>query len=281
MADREDRHRGPGGLDVRGVDVVVDGRQIVGDISLRVAAGGVVGVVGPNGCGKTTLLKAVYKVLTPAGGQVRLNGMDVLREKPAVVARHLSVVSQFQKTDFDLTVEQMVMLGRVPYRRLLELPAKEDRRIVADALAAVGLRGAASHSLHSLSGGERQRVAVARAIVQDAEFMILDEPTNHLDVRHQLEVLSVVRGLGTGVLAALHDLHLAARFCDEICVMSEGKLVARGRPVEVLSAELVSRIYGVDCVTYTDPRGNLAFAFSPSSRTTAERGNTGQRGPAQ
>ncbi|WP_297006096.1 ABC transporter ATP-binding protein [uncultured Corynebacterium sp.] len=268
MADRKAEHGSVDGLDVRGIGVVIDDRRIVEDISLRVAGGEVVGVVGPNGCGKTTLLKAVYKVLSPVNGQVTLNGMDVLRERPAVVARHLAVVSQFQQMDFDLTVEQMVGLGRAPYQRILESSGRKDRRMVQDALGAVGLSGAVHHSLHSLSGGERQRVALARAMVQDAEFMILDEPTNHLDVRHQLEVLDVVRDLGIGVLAALHDLHLAARFCDEVCVMAAGQLVARGRPSDVLTAELVSRIYDVDCVTYTDPRGYLDFSYA----RTGEKG---------
>lgn len=249
------------GLTAREISVEAGGHRIIEDISVTVADGRFVGVVGPNGCGKTTFLKSIYKVLTPTSGEVTLNGLDVLGSRPAVVARELAVVSQFQQMDFDLTVAQMVGLGRAPHQRLLGSSGRKDSLMVDRALTTVGLTDVASHSIHSLSGGERQRVALARAMVQDAGFMILDEPTNHLDVRHQLEVLTIVRNLGIGVLAALHDLHLAARFCDEVCLMSGGTLVTRGRPAEVLTADLVSRVYEVDCVTYTDPRGHLNFSY--------------------
>lgn len=259
-------------LNADGVTVDLGGAPIVRDIAVSVSGGEFVGVVGPNGSGKSTLLKALYKVVTPTHGQIRLGDLDVRRARPAVVARHLAVISQFQQVNFNLTVREMVMLGRTPHLKLLDPGGSHDRRAVAEALDSVGLTGDTERNIQTLSGGELQRVALARSLAQQPRFLILDEPTNHLDVRHQLQVLDIVRGLGIGVLAALHDLHLAARYCDTIYVIDEGRVVASGEPRAVLTPELIRDVYHVDCQTFIDPRGELAFAYAgPTSAPSPQR----------
>ncbi|WP_254259550.1 ABC transporter ATP-binding protein [Leucobacter chinensis] len=256
-------------LDARGVSVAIDGTQIVQDMSVRAEAGEFVGVVGPNGSGKSTLLKALYKTVKPQAGEIMLGSLDVKNAKPAVVARQLSVISQFQESGFSLSVREMVALGRAPHLKLLAPESARDKQLVTEALAVVGLSDDAERSIQTLSGGERQRVALARSLAQEPKFLILDEPTNHLDVRHQLEVLDTVRALEVGVLAALHDLHLAARYCDRIYVVAAGRIVAAGAPDEVLTPELIAEVYGVACETYRDPRGNLAFTYISSGARVA------------
>lgn len=249
-------------LDAARVSVEIGGTRIVHDISVRADGGEFVGVVGPNGSGKSTLLKALYRVITPESGTIRLGDLDVRRSRPAQLARQLAVISQFQEAGFNLTVREMVGLGRSPHLRLLESGGARDRALVAEALEAVGLGESAEQSVQTLSGGERQRVALARALAQEPRFLILDEPTNHLDIRHQLQVLDIVHGLGVGVIAALHDLHLAARYCDTVYVIDGGRIVAGGDPREVLTPELIGAVYGVECETFLDPRGNLGFTYS-------------------
>lgn len=274
-----ERTSGSGDLSAAGVCVELDGRTIVHDVSLRASAGQFVGLVGPNGSGKSTLLKSLYRVIAPSAGTVHLGEMDIRGSRPAAVARHLAVVSQFQEAGFSLTVQDMVALGRTPHLGFLASETAEDRRIVEASLRAVGMRDAAERSVLALSGGERQRVALARALAQQPDFLVLDEPTNHLDVRHQLQVLDIVRNLEIGTLAALHDLHLAARYCDAIYVLDRGRVAAHGAPRDVLTAELVRRVYGVECETFDDPRGHLSFSFIGPARS-ADGADRGTDGPA-
>lgn len=251
----------PAGLTVKNVTVALDGTTIVDDVSMRVDAGEFVGIVGPNGSGKSTFLKSVYKAVRPTSGEVWLDDLNVTARRPAIVAREMAVIAQFQEMSFDLTVSEMVGLGRAPHQRLLEPRHGEDARIVERVLRTVGLDRMAGQSVQTLSGGEKQRVALARALAQQPRFLVLDEPTNHLDVRHQFDVLDTVAALGTGVLAALHDLHLAARYCTTVYVLRHGRVAAAGPPDDVLTAQLVKDVYEVACDTYRDPHGHLAFAY--------------------
>ncbi|MCY7558759.1 ABC transporter ATP-binding protein, partial [Paenibacillus macerans] len=163
---------------------------------------------------------------------------------------------------FDLTVQQMVMLGRTPHKKLLESDKREDYAIVEEALARTNLIDYKDRSYLSLSGGEKQRVNLARTIAQQPKFMILDEPTNHLDIRYQLEILSCVKGLNIGVLAALHDLEMAAHYCDYLYAIKNGEVYAHGTPDQVLTPETIESLYQVKCQTYINPVTNgLGFAF--------------------
>jgi iron complex transport system ATP-binding protein len=253
-------------LDVRRISISLSHRDIVKDVSLKVEQGRFIGLIGPNGSGKSTLLKAVYKVLIPREGTILLNGEDLVRVRPRHIARSMAVVGQFNELDFDFTVREMVMMGRTPHKTLLEQDTKQDVEIVDRALAMVHLEAYAGRDYQSLSGGERQRVILARAIAQEPEILVLDEPTNHLDIKYQLQILSIVKRLGIGVLAALHDLALAAEYCDYLYLLRSGSLAAEGPPESVLTRNLIEEVYDVGCRTYTNPvTGKLGISYVPRS----------------
>lgn len=244
------------GLAARRVSFAAGGRLLVDGVSLTLAPGRLVGLVGPNGAGKSTLLRLLNGLLAPAAGSVWLAGADLARLTPAQVARQVARVPQALPGDLDFTALEMVLMGRyahTPGGR--EGPA--DAAAARAALAATGTAHLAERPYGTLSGGERQRVAVARALAQAPRFLLLDEPTAALDLRHQLAVLAAVRRLtdrGVAALAALHDLSLAARFCDELLLLHAGRAVAAGPPAAVLRPELLRRVYGVEAAVEPHPR---------------------------
>ncbi|WP_146553922.1 ABC transporter ATP-binding protein [Rummeliibacillus sp. SL167] len=249
-------------LVVKDIDVNIGKKEIVKNISLQVKNQQFVGLIGPNGCGKSTFLKSIYKSLKPQKGLVLLDNLDVLKASEKKVSQNLGVVGQFNEMHFDLTVQQMVMLGRTPHKKLLESDRHEDFEIVEEALTRTNLLDYKTRSFLSLSGGEKQRVILARTIAQQPKFMILDEPTNHLDIRYQIEILSCVKNLNIGVLAALHDLELAAHYCDYLYAVKDGEVYAYGTPEEVLTPEIIEALYQIKCQTYKNPITNgLSFAY--------------------
>lgn len=219
--------------------------RIVRDVSLHAAQGEFVGLLGPNGSGKSTLLRMVYRVLQPAGGKVCVAGRDVWQVSARENARAMAVLAQEGAEAFDLRVRDMVLMGRTPHQSPFARDSDEDLRIVADALERTGTAHLTGRMFSTLSGGEKQRVLMARALAQQAPLLILDEPTNHLDVRHQFALMNLVRRLGLTTLAALHDLQLAAHYCDRLYLLRDGALVAQGTPAQVLTAEHIARVYGV------------------------------------
>ncbi|WP_053645645.1 MULTISPECIES: ABC transporter ATP-binding protein [unclassified Streptomyces] len=223
-------------------------------VDLTVRPGETVGLIGPNGSGKTTLLRCVYGTLAPTAGRALLDGDDLRALGPKARARRVATVPQDSGTDFELTVRELVALGRSPHKRFWEGDTAPDREHADAALARVGLTGFADRPYPTLSGGERQRALVARALVQEPALLVLDEPTNHLDIRHQLDVLGLVRTLGTTNLLALHDLNLAGAYCDRIYVLERGRVVTGGTPAEVLTPALLDAVYGVDAEVVPHPR---------------------------
>ncbi|GIO40024.1 MULTISPECIES: ABC transporter ATP-binding protein [Paenibacillus] len=249
-------------LSAQGMGVSIGKKEIVRNVSILVKKRQFVGLIGPNGCGKSTLLKSIYKSIVPQSGTVHLGDMDILNTTEKKVSRRLGVVGQFNEMNFDLSVHQMVMLGRTPHKKLLESDKQEDYDIVEDALARTNLLHYKDRSYLSLSGGEKQRVILARTIAQQPQFMVLDEPTNHLDIRYQLEILSCVKELNIGVLAALHDLEMAAYYCDYIYAVKQGEIYAHGTPEQVLTPETIESLYQVKCQTYINPvTHGLGFAY--------------------
>ena len=240
-------------LELDGVSVDLRGRRIVSGVGLEVGDGQLVGLLGPNGSGKSTLLKAVYRVHPPATGRVLIDGEDLLALPTREAARRVAVVAQETTVEFDFTVWEMVMIGRTPHKRGFERDTDTDRDSVASALERVGCTELSHRSFNTLSGGEKQRVLIARALAQEADHLILDEPTNHLDIRYQLEVLELVAALGVTVLAALHDLSLAALFCDHVYLMADGRIVTGGPPAQVITAETVRHAYGADVLVIDHP----------------------------
>lgn len=212
------------------------------------------------------MLKSIYKVIKPQKGVVHLGDKDVLKSAPRTISKEMGVVGQFNELSFDFTVHEMVMMGRTPHKHLMESDNAEDYKIVRDALERVNLTAYSDRSYLTLSGGEKQRVILARAIAQKPKFLILDEPTNHLDIKYQLQILSVVKSLNIGVLAALHDLPMASVYCDILYVIKDGKMMASGSPKEVLTKELIRQVYEINCEIYTNPiTGDLAIAYLPSN----------------
>jgi iron complex transport system ATP-binding protein len=250
------------GLDIKNVSITLSGNQIVKDISVRIQDGQFVGLLGPNGCGKSTLLRSIYKAIKPDSGEEILNELDILRVSSKELAKRLSVVSQFNELSFDFSVRQLVLMGRTPHKKLLERDNIDDINIANKAIAAVGLEGFEDRSYGTLSGGEKQRVVLARAIAQQPIFMCLDEPTNHLDIKYQLKLMTTVKTLHIGILAAMHDLTLASIFCSYIYLMKAGKIVTTGTPNEVLTRENIRDVYEVDCLVLPHPvTGHLTITY--------------------
>ena len=239
---------------IKNLEFSVKGRDILKDISLSVEKGEFVGIIGPNGSGKSTLLKNVYRVLHPTAGKILLFDRDITKLKLAQTAREMATVSQFHRINFDFSVEDMVMMGRIPYQKGLGKISAEDRKIVDDSLARVGLQKLRNHKFLQLSGGEQQRVVLARALAQEPKFLLLDEPTNHLDIHYQLQLMELVSDLKIGVLAVLHDLNLAAQYCNRIYVLKDGRLIANGEPKDLFTADLVRSVYRVNCNIIHDER---------------------------
>jgi ABC-type cobalamin/Fe3+-siderophores transport system ATPase subunit len=251
-------------VSLEGVTVRIDGITIVDGVQLVAESGQMVGLVGPNGSGKSTMLRTIYRALRPAAGAIHLDDHDVWRLSARQSAQRSAVVAQEAPSEFDLTVSEVVTMGRTPYKRLLERDSTEDARIVADALARVEMTEFAERAYATLSGGEKQRTLVARALAQRSQVLILDEATNHLDIHAQLGLMELVRGLGVTVIAALHDLNLAASYCDTVCVLSGGRVVAAGSVDDVLTPSRLAEVFGVRAHCGTHPlTGRPLLTFSP------------------
>lgn len=259
-------------LRVAKLSVRAGSHPLVRDVSLEARPGEVIGVVGPNGSGKSSLLRAVYRVLRPASGQVLIEGSDAWKMPVREVARTVAVVVQESGADFDLTVRDIVAMGRTPHKKLLDGDTATDTDLVLAALRKTDAEHLAARPFAQLSGGERQRVLIARALTQQPRLMVLDEPTNHLDIRHQLEVLGVLRALPATSLVALHDLNLAAYFCDRIYVLQGGAVAAHGTPSEVLTSQLLADVYGVASEVALHPRtGAPHVTFLPEATPNAAK----------
>ncbi|MDH6543616.1 ABC transporter ATP-binding protein [Streptomyces sp. SPB4] len=244
---------GPVELTVEAVRYEIDGQPLLRGVDLTARPGETVAVVGPNGSGKTTLLRCVYGTLRPTAGRVLLDGKDAGLLGVKERARKVAAVPQDGSGVPGLTVREVVAMGRSPHKRFWEQDGPGDALHVDRALETVGATAFAARRFEELSGGERQRALVARALVQDTGLLALDEPTNHLDIRYQLEVLHLVRGLPTTSLLVLHDLNLAASFCDRLYVLAGGRVVAAGAPGEVLTEDLLAEVYGVRTRIGTHP----------------------------
>jgi iron complex transport system ATP-binding protein len=240
-------------LELRDLAVDLGGRRIVTGVSLRVGDGQFAGLLGPNGSGKSTILKAIYRVHHPAAGQILLDGADLLALRPRAAARRVAVVAQEQPADVTMTVAELVMIGRTPHQGPFARDTAADRAAVTGAMARTGCAELAGRAFGSLSGGEKQRALISRALAQGADHLILDEPTNHLDIRYQSEILGLVASLGVTVLAALHDLNLAALFCDQVHLLHGGTVRAAGRPADVITPEAIRTAYGADVLVVDHP----------------------------
>ncbi len=238
-------------------------------LTLEVRDGEIVALVGPNGSGKSTLLRALARVLSPKAGAVYLEGKSMREWPTREVARRLALLPQGPTLAADLTVEELVRLGRSPHQGLLGLPTRKDDEAVSRAIAETGIETMARRRVSELSGGERQRVWVAMALAQEPQVLLLDEPTTFLDLNHQLEVLDLIRYLnrerGLTVVMVLHDLNQAARYCGRVVVLREGEVYADGSPAEVLTPKTLREVFGVEGRVLEGPEG-AGLIIVPVSR---------------
>jgi iron complex transport system ATP-binding protein len=234
------------GLSAHAVDVEIDGRSILRDVSLEVVHGEVLAIVGPNGAGKSTLLSVLSGDIRAHRGEVLADDRTLASMSHGERAKVRSVLTQDNQLTFPFTVRQVVFMGRSPWARTLS--SADDEQAVADAMSATDVTHLAARRFTSLSGGERARVSLARVLAQRTPIVLLDEPTAALDLRHQEEVMRVVRSLaarGCAVLVVVHDLTLAAAYADRIAMLSDGQVAAVGTPEHVLTADRVGRVYGL------------------------------------
>ncbi|WP_371520539.1 ABC transporter ATP-binding protein [Kitasatospora sp. NBC_01300] len=257
-------------LAAHGLDLRYGDRTIVDGLDLELPGGAVTAIVGPNACGKSTLLRGLVRLLAPAAGTVTLDGSDIHRMSARALAKRMGLLPQQPVTPEAITVEALVRLGRYPHQRMLSPWSKSDQAAVEDALARTGTAELREQQVDRLSGGQRQRAWIALALAQDTELLLLDEPTTFLDLRHQLDVLDLVADLhaeaGRTVVMVLHDLGQAARYADHLVVLKDGRLAAAGPPAEVLTADLVEAVFQVPCRVVPDPETGTPLVV-PRART--------------
>jgi len=247
-----------------GATPVIDG------VSVTARPGRVLGLIGPNGSGKTTLLRLLHGALRSPTGTVTVDDRDLSTLGARDAAKRMAVVVQETGGESMLTVAEMVLLGRSPHLSTFQRTGRTDQDIAAQCLKRVGAEHLGARPYAGLSGGERQRVLIARALAQQATHLLLDEPTNHLDIRYQHEILRLVRGLGTCAVIVLHDLNLAARYCDDLVLLGDGGVAAAGPVDEVLDPAILERVYGIG-VKRLDLDGHLHLLFHPSEEQVWSR----------
>lgn len=244
-------------LSARDATLAYDGRTIASGLTLEVPAGEFTVIVGPNACGKSTLLRALSRLHRPAAGAIVLDGADIHSLDTKSVARRVGLLPQSAIAPERMVVRDLVARGRSPHQGLFRQWSEADQRAVQEALELTGTSDLAARSVDELSGGQRQRVWLALVLAQDTETVLLDEPTTFLDLAHQLDILGLCRRLrvqeGRTVVAVLHDLNQAARYGTHLVAMNEGRIVAAGPPSEVVTSELVRQVFGVEALVVPDP----------------------------
>ena len=247
-------------------------RALLSDGSLSLYKGEVVGLIGPNGAGKSTLLRLLSGLWKPSSGEVLLNGQPITSFNTRQIAQLIGQVQQSAALDAPFTVQEVVAMGRNPHIRRFEIEKPHDRATVLQAMRVTNTQTLANRAVNRLSGGERQRVLLARALAQEPSILLLDEPTSNLDIRHQIEILALVQQQAyigrLGILIAIHDLSMAARFCDRLILLNDGHVMAEGTPETVLTAENLAAAFGVNAQPYRDPFTNdlkLSIALPTAS----------------
>ncbi len=246
---KEDRLK----LKIENLSFEIDSAKILNDINFNIKKGEFVGVIGPNGCGKSTLLKNIYNILTPTSGSIFIDNTPIDNFSSKELAKKISTLTQHSGGDFDFSIIDIVLMGRYAHSSMFSSTSKTDLKIAKEALDKVGLSHFENRSFLSLSGGEQQRVMIARAIAGDNDFFILDEPTNHLDIKYQLEIMDIMKSLDITMFSAIHDMNIAATYCDKLILLKEGNIADIGTPTEVLSKENFKEVFGVEVYLSTNP----------------------------
>ena len=252
---------------VEHVDYMVGKTQICKDMSIEIEKGCFYGVIGPNGSGKSTLMKQICRVLDPSDGAIYLNEKEIRSMTNKETAKELGVLLQENELTFDFTVEEMVMMGRAPYHSFLQKESDEDRRIVRECLEKVNMVEWMPRRFVTLSGGEKQRVLLARALAQQTDTLLLDEPTNNLDIGHQYKMFELLKSLPLTTFMIIHDMNLAAQFCDRIAVIENGRITAIGVPQDVMTAEMLERVFSVRAEVTIEANGRPYVKYLCSTGT--------------
>lgn len=252
-----------------------DDRTVVDELSIDVLDGRITVIVGPNACGKSTLLRGLARLLKPSAGQVILDGSDIATLHTKEVARRLGLLPQTSIAPEGIAVADLVARGRFPHQKLMRQWSRDDEAAVAEAMRCTGVTELAGRLVDELSGGQRQRVWVAMVLAQQTPLLLLDEPTTYLDIAHQVELMDLFAMLNRErdhtVVAVLHDLNHACRYADEIVVMKAGSIVAQGDPQEVVTAELIAQVYGLQCQIIEDPQTGTPLVIPRASPHLAPR----------
>ncbi len=264
---------GAAAIEARDVGVSIDAARLLDGVDLSAERGRFVGLIGPNGAGKSTLLRALASVLRYQDGAVSLFGRDLEALSSRNIAELLALLPQTPPYSQGFTAVELVLMGRYPHLGRFQVEGREDERIAHESMRLTETDAFHERSVDTLSGGERQRVFLARALAQQPQILLLDEPTSNLDILHQLKILTLVRRLvddGLTVVTAIHDLNLAARFCDRLVLLNRGRVVADGSPETVIKPDVVERAFGVRSAVYRDPAtGALAVSLIEPVATEA------------
>lgn len=245
------------------VKFFVGKKQILKGVDFHLYPKEFLGIIGPNGSGKSTFLKCVYRVQKPTEGKLVFDGKLLDEMSYRESALKLAVVAQHNFYNFDFTVLDVVLMGRSPHKKMMERDNLKDYTLARDAIKLVGLEGFEERNFSTLSGGEQQRVILARALTQETECLVLDEPTNHLDIRYQLEIMDIVKSLDLTVAAAIHDLNIAAMYCDRLIAIRDGQVAGVGTPAELLTEEFIRDLYQVDSKVEIDETGRMHIIYLP------------------
>lgn len=253
-------------LEIKNLSTGYSNKPVLCDISLEVQPGELVGVLGANGCGKSTLVKTISGLLKPSGGQIRLEGRDLLKLKPEEKARLMTVVAQNASLPAAFTAAEIVLMGRTPHLGAFQQEGPEDWEIVRQVMEETDCWQMATRPVGELSGGERQRVLFALALAQQPRLLLLDEPTTYLDINYQTEIMDIaarwlVEKPGRGALAVFHDLNLASQYCKRLALLSKGRILAIGSPAEVITAANIRQAYDAAVIVTPHPLNELPTTF--------------------
>lgn len=248
-------------IQTEALDLAIDDKKIVEKITLEVKNKEFVGLIGPNGSGKSTILRALYRSLEPQSGRIFFDGEDLKTLSLQQTAQRLGVMKQNSTLNFDFRVLDLVLMGRTPYKKPLELDSQADYELAKAALSAVGLNGYEERFYNQLSGGEQQRVMIARVLTGQPQTLLLDEMTNHLDLYYQFHLLEVIKNMQVEVLAVMHDLNLAAKFCQKLYLLKDGKIIAYGNTRDVLCSPIIEQVFKIKIKHYNDDDGQLHLLY--------------------
>jgi iron complex transport system ATP-binding protein len=248
-------------LEIKDIRLSYNHHAVVEDLSFQLNQGEILGLLGPNGCGKTSVIRAMSRTLALRSGSILLNGKEIGRISRGDLARQIGIVPQSPALPNSFSVLEVVLLGRNPHLGLLRNESPSDIAIAKRALEMTGIAALAERKIDELSGGEKQRVSIALVLAQEPEILLLDEPTANLDINYQIEILNLMRNLcrenNLAVLIAIHDLNLAAQYCDRLVMLTRGSLFAEGTPQEVITSKNIWAVYGMESLVFPHPENSL------------------------